>query len=202
MANLIGPDVSFYQDAETTPQGINFGKMKQSAGYVVIRSGQNVWIDSDFRNNWTGAKAVGLPRGSYWFYDSRANPTEQADLWYSAFDGDLGDLPLFADFEEAYGGAYTGWRHWKTFLERIKSRVGNHEIGIYTAYYYWVRNAPNPNTDAANLAYFKQYPLWVANYGVSTPLVPKPWDTNGWTFWQYTDSGDGDCTVWKVRASI
>ncbi len=192
MANLIGPDVSFYQDAETTPQGINFGKMKQSAGYVIIRSGQNVWIDSDFRNNWTGAKAVGLPRGSYWFYDSRANPTEQADLWYSAFDGDLGDLPLFADFEEAYGGAYTGWRHWKTFLERIKSRVGNHEIGIYTAYYYWVSRAPNATTDAANLAYFKQYPLWVANYGVSTPLVPKPWDTNGWTFWQFTDSGDGD----------
>lgn len=192
MANLIGPDVSFYQDAETTPQGINFVKMKQTAGYVVIRSGQNVWVDSDFRTNWTGAKSAGLPRGSYWFYDSRANPTDQADLWYSTFDGDLGELPLFADFEEAYGGAYTGWKHWKTFLERIKSRVGNHEIGIYTAYYYWVRNAPNATTDAANLAYFKQYPLWVANYGVTTPLVPKPWDANGWTFWQFTDSGDGD----------
>ena len=152
MANLIGPDVSFYQDAETTPQGINFVKMKQTAGYVIIRSGQNVWVDSDFRTNWTGAKGAGLPRGSYWFYDSRANPTDQADLWYSTFDGDLGELPLFADFEEAYGGAYTGWKHWKTFLERIKSRVGNHEIGIYTAYYYWVRNAPNATTDAANLA--------------------------------------------------
>jgi GH25 family lysozyme M1 (1,4-beta-N-acetylmuramidase)/uncharacterized protein YraI len=192
MANLIGPDVSFYQDAETTPQGINFAKMKLSAGYVVIRSGQNVWVDSDFRTNWANAKAAGIPRGSYWFYDSRANPTEQADLWYSTFDGDLGELPLFADFEESYGGTYTGWKHWKTFLERIKQRVGTHEIGIYTAYYYWVSRAPNATTDAANLAYFKQYPLWVANYGVTTPLVPKPWDTNGWTFWQFTDSGDGD----------
>ena len=191
MANLIGPDVSFYQDAADTPQGIDFGKMKQSAGYVIIRAGQNVWIDSDFKTNWRDAKVAALPRGSYWFYDSRAEPKEQADLWFSTFEGDLGELPLFADFEEAYGGLYTGWKHWKTFLERIKARVGNHEIGIYTAYYYWVRNAPNATTDAANLQYFRQYPLWVANYGVTTPLVPKPWGTNEWTFWQFTDSGDG-----------
>ncbi len=192
MANLIGPDVSFYQDAESTPQGINFVKMKQSAGYVIIRSGQNVWVDSDFKTNWRNAREAGMTRGSYWFYDSRAEPKEQADLWFSTFEGDLGELPLFADFEESYGGLYTGWKHWKTFLDRIKARVGNHEVGIYTAYYYWIRNAPSATTDATNLAYFKQYPLWVANYGVTTPLVPKPWDTNGWTFWQFTDSGDGD----------
>lgn len=191
MANLIGPDVSFYQDAESTPQGINFEKMKQSAGYVIVRSGQNVWVDSDFKTNWNNAKEAGLPRGSYWFYDSRAEPKSQADLWFSTFDGDLGELPLFADFEESYGGLYTGWKHWKTFLERIQARVGNHEIGIYTAYYYWLNNAPNATTEAADLQYFKQYPLWIANYGVNSPLVPKPWGTNEWVFWQFTDSGDG-----------
>jgi GH25 family lysozyme M1 (1,4-beta-N-acetylmuramidase)/uncharacterized protein YraI len=188
MANLIGPDVSFYQDDNNTPQGINFEKMKQSAGYVVIRAGQNVWIDSDFRTNWNNSKATGLPRGSYWFYDSRAEPKAQADLWFSAFDGDLGELPLFADFEESYGGLYAGWRHWKTFLDRLKSLVGNHEIGIYTAYYYWVGNAPG---NASDLAYFHQYPLWIANYGVNAPSVPAPWSANEWIFWQFTDSGDG-----------
>ncbi|WKZ48149.1 MAG: SH3 domain-containing protein [Anaerolineales bacterium] len=192
MANLIGPDVSFYQDAENTPQGINFVKMALSAGYVIIRAGQNVWIDSDFRTNWNNSKAAGMPRGSYWFYDSRAEPKAQADLWFSAFEGDLGELPLFADFEESYGGPYTGWKHWKTFLDRIKSRVGNHEIGIYTAYYYWVRNAPNATTNPADLNYFHQFPLWIANYGVAAPLVPKPWSVNEWTFWQFTDSGDGN----------
>ena len=191
MANLIGPDVSFYQDDNSTPQGINFEKMQQSAGYVIIRSGQNVWIDSDFRTNWHNARAAGLPRGSYWFYDSRAEPKAQADLWFSAFEGDLGELPLFADFEESYSGLYTGWKHWKTFLERIKSRVGNREIGIYTAYYYWLRNAPSATTDPTNLEYFHQYPLWIANYGVTSPSVPKPWSPSEWTFWQYTDSGDG-----------
>ena len=190
MANLIGPDVSFYQDDPGTSQGINFTKMKQSAGYVIIRAGQNVWIDSDFRTNWNDSKAAGLPRGSYWFYDSRADPREQADLWVSAFQGDFGELPLFADFEEAYGGLYTGWRHWKTFLERLRALVGNREIGIYTAYYYWIRNAP-PASDATNLEYFHRYPLWIANYGVTTPSVPRPWTTNEWLFWQFTDRGDG-----------
>lgn len=191
MANLIGPDVSFYQDDPGTPLGINFVKMKQSAGYVIIRAGQNVWIDSDFKTNWRDSKTAGLPRGSYWFYDSRANPKEQAELWFSAFEDDLGELPLFADFEEAYGGLYTGWRHWKTFLERIKALAKGREIAIYTAYYYWVQNAPSAVSDAANLEYFHQYPLWIANYGVNSPLVPKPWTANEWTFWQFTDSGDG-----------
>jgi GH25 family lysozyme M1 (1,4-beta-N-acetylmuramidase)/SH3-like domain-containing protein len=191
MANLIGPDVSFYQDDPGTAQGIDFGKMKQSAGYVIIRAGQNVWIDSDFKTNWRDSKNAGLPRGSYWFYDSRADPREQADLWFSAFEGDLGELPLFADFEESYGGLYTGWRHWKTFLDRLRTLVGTREIGIYTAYYYWIRNAPSATSDAANLEYFHRYPLWVANYGVTSPSVPKPWTVNEWLFWQYTDRGDG-----------
>ena len=191
MANLIGPDVSFYQDEPGTPQGIDFVKMKKSAGYVIIRSGQNVWIDSDFKTNWRDAKAAGLPRGSYWFYDSRADPREQAELWFSVFDGDFGELPFFADFEESYGGPYTGWRHWRTFLDRMKALVGNREIAIYTAYYYWVRNAPNATTDAANLESFHKYPLWIANYGVTVPSVPKPWSANEWTFWQFTDKGDG-----------
>jgi GH25 family lysozyme M1 (1,4-beta-N-acetylmuramidase)/uncharacterized protein YraI len=191
MANLIGPDVSFYQDDPGTPQGIDFVKMKQSAGYVIVRAGQNVWIDSDFKTNWRDSKDAGLPRGSYWFYDSRADPKEQAELWFSVFEGDLGELPLFADFEEAYGGLYTGWRHWKTFLERLRALVGNREIGIYTAFYYWIRNAPSATTDPTNLEYFHRYPLWIANYDVATPSVPGPWSANEWLFWQFTDRGDG-----------
>ncbi|HLA07613.1 MAG TPA: SH3 domain-containing protein [Anaerolineales bacterium] len=191
MANLIGPDVSFYQDEPGTPQGINFLKMKQQAGYVIIRSGQNTWIDSDFKTNWRDAKAAGLPRGSYWFYDSRFEPKKQAELWFSVFEGDFGELPLFADFEEAYGGQYTGWRHWRTFLDRLKALTGDREIAIYTAYFYWIRNAPSATLDPTNLAYFHQYPLWIANYGVAKPSVPKPWTADEWLFWQYTDSGDG-----------
>jgi GH25 family lysozyme M1 (1,4-beta-N-acetylmuramidase)/uncharacterized protein YraI len=191
MRKIIGPDVSFYQDSPTTPQGIDFVRMNQAADFVIIRAGQNLWPDSDFKDNWQRSKAAGLPRGSYWFYDSRADPKQQAELWVSLLGSDRGELPLFADLEEAYNGPFTGWPHWKTFLERVKSLVGNQEVGIYTAYYYWQNNAPNPSTQPAELEYFHRYPLWIANYATALPLVPKPWTVDEWLFWQYTASGDG-----------
>lgn len=191
MANVIGPDVSFYQDEPTTPEGIDFIKMSASAGYVIIRAGQNTWVDSDFKYNWREAKNAKLPRGSYWFYDSRTEPKKQAELWVDQFQGDLGELPLFADFEENYNGPYKGWKNWYTFLERLKALVNGHEIAIYTAYYYWKDNAPNATTQASSLEYFKQYPLWIANYGATDPLIPLPWKKGEWLFWQYTESGNG-----------
>jgi len=192
MGNAIGPDVSFYQDDPNTPQRIDFEKMNQSADFVIIRAGQNLWPDRDIKHNWLAAKAAGLPRGSYWFYDSRADPKRQAELWVETLEGDLGEIPLFADIEEDYGGPYKGWRKWYDFLERLKALIGQKEIFIYTAYYYWRDNAPNPDTEPENLEYFHQYPLWIANYEVTTPSVPKPWDTDEWLFWQYTTNGDGE----------
>lgn len=191
MANVIGPDVSFYQDDPETPQGIDFNKMAKTAGYVIIRAGQNTWVDSDFKANWREAKLAGLPRGSYWFYDSRTEPKRQAELWAQQYAGDFGELPLFADFEENYMGIYRGWKNWYAFLERLKQLVSGKEIAIYTAYYYWRDNAPNSTTQASSLEYFHQYPLWIANYSTAEPLIPKPWAKGEWLFWQYTEVGDG-----------
>ncbi len=191
MRKVIGPDVSFYQDEPSTPQGINFVRLNQASDFVIIRVGQNLWTDSDFTYNWRAAKEAGLPRGSYWFYDSRADPKQQADLWVSLLGNDMGELPLFADLEEAYGGEFKGWANWKKFLDRLKTLVGSKEIGVYTAYYYWLENAPNPVTQASDLEYFHRYPLWIANYGVAQPQVPKPWTANEWLLWQFTAMGDG-----------
>lgn len=188
--NIIGPDISFYQDDPETPQGVNFNKMRQNALFVIIRAGQNLWGDRDFKANWSGAKAAGLARGAYWFYDSRIDPKQQAEKWVSMFEGDFGELPLFGDFEDNYGGPYKGWKHWYDFLERFKQLIpGGKEIGVYTGYYYWLENTVATGIPTASLNYFKQYPLWIAAYNPTGPSVPKPWDD--WTLWQYTDNGDG-----------
>ncbi len=191
MRKIIGPDVSFYQDDPGTPKGIDFNRMDSIADFVIVRAGQNLWADPAFQKNWQAAKATSLPRGSYWFYDSRADPRQQADLWFSLIKDDMGEMPLFADFEEAYIDEFAGWENWKLFLDHLRSLVRQKEIGIYTAYYYWQQNAPNEISQAAELEYFHQYPLWIANYGVSTPLVPKPWNSDEWLFWQFTAMGDG-----------
>lgn len=190
MAKVIGPDVSFYQDDPETPQGINFTRMRQHAQFVIVRAGQNLWGDRDFKANWRGAKAAGLPRGSYWFYDSRIDPKRQAEKWVSMFEGDFGELPLFGDFEDTYNGGYKGWKHWYDFLERVKQLIpANKEIGVYTGYYYWLENTVGVSIPSASLNYFKQYPLWIAAYNPTEPSVPKPWDD--WTIWQFTDNGNG-----------
>lgn len=191
MTKVIGTDISFYQDNDATPEGVNFDKMKKKANFVIIRAGQNTWIDSDFKENWQAAKKAGMPRGSYWYYDSRSEPKKQAEKWKTALGDDWGELPLCADLEENYGGAYKGWEKWYVFLEHLKKIMPNKEVLIYTNYYYWKDNAPNKNTQAGSLAYFHQYSFWVARYQATEPLVPPPWKKDEWTFWQYTDRGKG-----------
>jgi GH25 family lysozyme M1 (1,4-beta-N-acetylmuramidase)/uncharacterized protein YraI len=191
MKVIIGPDVSVYEDDPATPQGIDFTKMRQEANFVIARAGQNLTPDTTFNTNWSHAKAGGLPRGTYWLYDSRADPNQQAELWVQLLGGDLGELPLFLDIEENYGGPFSGWRKWIEFLGRLKELVGNKEIGIYTAFAYWKDNAPNPITNPADLESFHKYALWIANYGVANPNVPQPWGANEWVFWQFTNSENG-----------
>jgi lysozyme len=191
MSNVLGTDVSFYQDDPNTPRGIDFEKMKAAgAKFVIIRAGQNLWEDNEFEISWKASKGV-LPRGSYWFYDSRIDPKMQAKKWLSCFDDarDIGELSLWCDFEDRYGGAFGTWKHWYNFMEELKVLRPGVKLGIYTGYYYWRENTIAKAIPTASLNYFKQYPLWIANYGTNVPLVPEPWDT--WTLWQFTDNGDG-----------
>lgn len=186
---IIGCDISFWQDKDDTPQTVDFAKMRVAgAEFVICRAGQGEWRDEDFLAYWHGAKGI-LPRGSYWFYDSRVDPKRQAKKWIAALDGDFGELPLWCDFEDKYGGAYHGWKKWFDFITEVQSLVGNKQIGIYSGYYYWIENTLQVGIPSISLQWFAQFPLWIANYNVGAPLIPRPWST--WELWQFTDNGDG-----------
>lgn len=184
---IIGADISFYQDNNATPHGIDFDAMARNAEFVIIRAGQNNWIDRDFKVNWKNAKDI-LPRGSYWFYDSRTEPKRQAQLWVKTLDGDYGELPMWCDFEDRYGGSFGTWRHWYDFVQEISRLTNWKQIGIYTGYYYWVEHTVSVGIPKASLDYFRQFPLWIASY-THEPRIPAPWIN--WTLWQFTDNGDG-----------
>lgn len=175
-------DVSYYQAV------IDFVKMK-AAGMkgVIIRVGQRNWIDTRFIENWAKAKAAGLPRGSYWLYDSRAAPKSQAALWWSLIKNDTGELCHTADLEEAYGGAYGKAADMQDFLQEFQRLSGlpNDKIVIYTGYYWWISRV-------GNIQFFKQYDLWLAWYAAMTIVrVPPPWVEGELLLWQYTSNGDG-----------
>jgi len=178
MTNIVGTDVSFYESP------IDFRKMKSAAEFTIIKVGQRDFIDPDFYTLWHNSKGL-LPRGSYWFYDKRnTTPEGQAELWIKTMNGDYGELPLFADYEGIiYGG--NDIANFKRFLERVKQLVPEKEVFIYTGRYFW-KDDSGYNSSYAE--FFKQFPLWIAAYGAS-PVIPAPWTE--WTFWQYTDKGNG-----------
>lgn len=186
-----GPDVSFYQDDDLTPQKIDFMKMRSAgASFVFLRGGQNTWPDEDFRDYIQGAKAAGLPWGSYWFYDSRSAPESQAALWRIACGNDIPRV-IAADLEELYGGPYAGEKNWIRFLNACKSQFPDSLLIIYTADWWW------SSQTVTQPAYFAGFPLWVASYPAdgnpADVILPKPWrDRNIQAhLWQYTDREDG-----------
>lgn len=188
LAEILVLDISFYQVFANFEQMLDNG-----VSGTIIRAGQNLWEDSKAKTFMNAAKAANMPFGSYWFFDSRADPRKQAELWSKILEGYDTKLWIWADYEENYGGQWKGWDGFYQFLEACKEFMPNRKLGIYTGYYYWIDHSPNPITQAANLNYFKQYPLWLAWY-VNDPSIvriPKPWTMEDWIFWQRSASGDG-----------
>jgi lysozyme len=187
-----GPDVSFYQDDNETPRGIDFVKMKdEGADFVIIRAGQNLWPDPDFKVNWEAAKEAGLLRAAYWFLDGRVSANSQALLFKSMLAGDPGELPPIVDYEHEWPEVvrerkgktksvtrYLSIRHLYGFVETLAWPV---KPIIYTGYYYWQDHGAN---DPA----WGEYPLWIATYDPK-PMIPAPW--KDWLFWQFTNRGPG-----------
>jgi len=186
---MIVPDVSFYQydyfdnTRQKIIKWIDFAVMRSKSPAVIIRAGQNTWQDIAFDVSWKAAKEAGLQRGSYWFYDSRANPKRQAEKYVEVLGNDAGELELWMDYEDRYGGPYGKLENLYDFAERLRNLLPHKQLGVYTGYYYWLENI------SPSESYFAQYPLWIAAYGVAKPKIPPTW--NDWLMWQYTDNGKG-----------
>ena len=170
--------------------GIDFAVMmaKGIAG-TIPKVGQGSLYDEKFGTYWLDSKTAKLPRGTFWFYDSRVSPEVQAKKWAAMLEADPGEIMHFADFEENYGGPYGGSKNFRAFLEAFQylSRLPDNRIGIYTGYYYWIAKVP-----LAEMDWFGKYQLWLASYNPpANVLIPRPWTQNTVVLWQYTDKGDG-----------
>ena len=171
---------------------INFVQMFIAGGKgVFIKCAQGSTPDPKFVENWAKARQAKIPRGTYFFYDSRVDPKSQAAKWWDLIKGDKGELMHFLDLEENYGGNWKGWRNWKICLQEFMrlSALPASKIGIYTGYYYWIANSP---TSLADLNWFAQFALWLAWYTLvaENVKIPKPWTTL--LFWQFGTPVEGE----------
>ena len=187
MSRAAGIDVSFWQDDNSTPQGIDFERARAAgAEFVFIKSSQALFTDQDFTRNWQVARAASLLRGAYHFFDYRVSALEQAKYFVELLRGDPGELAPVLDVER-----HPQWplptreallREIQTFLEYVEAQIGKRPIFYANPamLYYILKPVPD---------WLVQYPLWIAHYDVPEPNMIAPWPR--WTFWQWTAKGDG-----------
>ena len=171
------PDVSFWQGV------IDWAKMATKTRKVIIRAGQNKWVDICFKVNYAAAKLFGLLRGVYFFYDGRVSPSEQLETLKEALDGDMPELGIWVDWEKNFGGAHEGLRNVVAFMQIIERAFPGVEVGIYTGYWFFRENS-NPIWNAAQYTYLAAHRLWLAFYAaLSSVLIPAPWGRM--KYWQF-----------------
>ena len=151
--------------------------------------------DPSYRLNYSGARANGIRVGAYHraFVDgeTRAELNRDARAEARLFTRQVGrlrggDLLPVLDVETPFGGAgpddLCNWiRIW---LKRVRERLGEKPI-IYTNVSSW--QATGNTTRFARAG----HPLWVANWGVLSPMVPaRDWAGRGWSVWQFTNNAD------------
>lgn len=170
-----GLDVSHYDEkidfTKVIGAGFKFCCIKATEGLTVR--------DSRFANNWAASKAAGMVRGAYHYFHPNKDARAQAEF-FAGVVGKLDDLDfLMMDWESTDNvPAQADRDRGAIFLHRLEQLTGKRPV-IYTGPYFAQALGLNSG--------FALYPLWVAHYGTSAPLVPAPWQN--WAFWQYSDTG-------------
>lgn len=164
-----GIDVSNWQGY------IDYNRVKASGievVYIKASQGSNI-TDPFFKVNYNNAKANGLKVGLYHFLTARTvtEAVNEAEYFSSVISATSPDCKLAMDFEN-FGDLSKEQINniSNAFLERVKELTGK-EVIIYSDAF----NARD--TFGKELA--EKYPLWIAEYGVSTPSSNVNWSS--WT---------------------
>lgn len=164
-------DVASYQPSDVTYIA-NLG-----AAGIIIKVTEGTY----YKNNKAAAQIrsalkAGLQIHLYHYakYQTKQQAIAEAD-YFSNFAKELGftgDCVMVADVEDQTISSSTVYQNTVVFLDRLKALGWS--VALYSmASWFWAKKLPT------------NYPLWVANYGVSQPGV------NNVAAWQYTSNYNG-----------
>lgn len=176
--------------------------------FVFIKASQSNYSDPMFSINRVKAKAAGILRGFYHYFDwlniSTVTGKKQAEYLLSLIGNDPPELPLIIDCEYQQIRNNSGVLEIITLpsnaihhIQDFASEIINAglRVGIYTGVGFWDASHTDPFWKDP---YWKQLPLWVANWEVNVPRIPAPWNTlpvgQQYKFWQWRCSRNkADC---------
>lgn len=175
-----GTDVSRFQGRidwdEAARNGIRFAWIKATEG------GDRV--DPEFRANWRGAAAAGVPRGAYHFFYWCRPAIEQARWFIRNVPKTPGALPPVLDMEWTPFSPTCTIRppaahvraEARIFLDALEAHYGTRPV-IYSTPDFFQRNDMDRLGD---------YEFWLRSTA-DHPSATYP--GHRWTFWQYTGTG-------------
>lgn len=178
--------------------------LKQNAFAVLIKSSQGNWEDPTFRDKLAKERAVGQRVGIWHFYHPSMQAKDQIEkflnIWHSlaqkpgkiALDCEESSWNEIVDGKKVTHtifppnvNTYSIWlAQWLAAVEEDTKIIPD----IYTRATWWNPWVLPSKTVVNNttLPDWSHYGLWVANYGVSKPSLPRDWKT--WLFWQWGTS--------------
>lgn len=167
---ISGIDVSNYQGSfnwEPYRGKISFGAVLATEG--------TSFTDTDLKHDWAGMAGIGIHRLAYHYaLPAQSSPQRQASYFIEVMkSAGYEDTDQFVlDLETSQGLMPAEVATWaQKFLQYVNST--GHRCLIYT----------NPSfASSGNCAGLESWDLWIADYGIPSPVVPRPWST--WTFWQ------------------
>lgn len=177
-----GIDVSMWQGT------IDWKKVKESGiEFAFIRATKgNDLVDPNFVENRKGAREAGLKTGYYHYYRPD-HPLEDQIKAFVSTVGRVEDdaLRVVIDTENV--------KHWEPFSHEQRLKMIDDwcngvkkELGIKPE--IMIYGSPNFFDESLkNSEQLSKHDLWIANYRVAEPRVPKPW--SNWTYWQYSETG-------------
>lgn len=168
-----GLDVSHYDGP------IDFKTVKLSGREFAFAKCTEYNVDNTYARNKVQAQNAGMLFGAYHFFHPSRDPKAQAENFLSRAQLGKGNLVPVLDWESSDDiPNATDRARASEWLQIVEKAVGRPPI-IYGSPYFL--HTLNLGTS------FSRYPLWVAHYGTTVPLVPDPW-TN-WAFWQHSEKG-------------
>lgn len=152
---------------------IDWAKVKaERIQFAVLRAGYGKnGTDTQFETNYTGARAAGLPVGTYWYsYATEARGARQeASRFLSVIHGKRFDLPVFLDLEEA-----SAFPNATSIVNAFCGEIASagYQAGLYMSRAHF-------GTYVRSTSYY----LWLAEWSSQLHY------TGSVGMWQYSDSG-------------